>query len=113
MVPLSVLLKEDEIAYHLNDSDAKAYFCFVGSPDLPMGKMGYAGFSKVDKCEHMFLITALPTDPSPIEGIETFGSLLANQPYTFETERTSAEDTAVIIYTSGTTGKTKRGGIDS
>ena len=33
VVPLSVLLKRHEIAYHLQDSDAKAYFCFVGTPE--------------------------------------------------------------------------------
>src|SRR5690349_14200831 len=30
VVPLNVLLKGREIAYHLTDSQAKAYFCFQG-----------------------------------------------------------------------------------
>lgn len=107
VVPLSVLLKEDEIAYHISDSDAKAYFCFVGSPDLPMGKMGYAGFNKADKCEQFYMIMPNPTDPSPIEGTKTLGSLMAGQSPVFESARTGADDTAVIIYTSGTTGKPK------
>ena len=107
VVPLSVLLKEDEIAYHLNDSEAKAYFCFVGSPDLPMGKIGHAGFQEAPKCEYLFMITPTPTDPSPIEGIKTMGMLMGGQAPTFETVRTSAEDTALIIYTSGTTGRPK------
>jgi len=107
VVPLSVLLKEDEIAYHLSDSDAKAYFCFVGSPDLPMGQMGYAGFQKADKCEQFYMITPQPTDASPIEGTQTLGMLMGGQSPTFETVRTSSDDTAVIIYTSGTTGKPK------
>jgi long-chain acyl-CoA synthetase len=34
VVPLSVLLKKDEIEYHLRDSEAKAYCCFTGVPDL-------------------------------------------------------------------------------
>src|SRR6185436_17437741 len=34
VVPLNVLLKGREIAYHLDDSDAKAYFCFEGTADL-------------------------------------------------------------------------------
>jgi len=107
VVPLSVLLKEDEIAYHLNDSETKAYFCFVGSPDLPMGKMGHAGFKNASQCEHFFMITHKPTDPSPIEGVKTMGMLMGGQSPVFETVRTSAEDTALIIYTSGTTGKPK------
>ena len=31
VVPLNVLLKGREVAYHLDDSDAKAYFCFEGT----------------------------------------------------------------------------------
>ena len=107
IVPLSVLLKKDEIAYHLQDSDAKAYLCFQGTPDLPMGEMGYGGFKEAPKCEYFFMITAQPTDPSPIEGTQTLGMLMAGQPPTFETYPTQAEDTAVIIYTSGTTGRPK------
>ena len=37
VVPLNVLLKGREVAYHLADSEAKAYFCFEGTPELPMG----------------------------------------------------------------------------
>ncbi|MEO6588260.1 MAG: AMP-binding protein, partial [Pyrinomonadaceae bacterium] len=44
VVPLNVLLKGREIAYHLNDSDAKAYFCFEGANDLPMSEYGFEGF---------------------------------------------------------------------
>ncbi|RME42344.1 MAG: long-chain fatty acid--CoA ligase [Caldilineae bacterium] len=107
VVPLNVLLKRREIAYHLDDCDAKAYFCFQGTPQLPMGEEGNAGFSQVDKCEHFFMITADPAAPSPIEGTTTLGMLMHNQPPTFDTVQTSTEDTAVILYTSGTTGKPK------
>ncbi len=107
VVPLSVLLKKDEIAYHLEDSDAKAYFCFEGTADLPMGQMGYAGFQEVGSCSSFFMITANPAAASPIEGTQTLGSLMAGQAPTLETVATNAEDTAVIIYTSGTTGRPK------
>jgi long-chain acyl-CoA synthetase len=60
VVPLNVLLKGREIAYHLRDSGAKAYFCFQGTPELPMGAEGFAGFNEVDAVEHFFLITADP-----------------------------------------------------
>lgn len=107
VVPLSVLLKKDEVQYHLTDSEAKAYFCFVGTPELKMGEEGFAGFQNAPDCEHFFMITPKPTDPSPIEGTKTMGSLMAGQAPTFESAQTSAEDTAVIIYTSGTTGRPK------
>ena len=60
VVPLNVLLKGREVAYHLDDSDAKAYFCFQGTPELPMAQEGYAGFEQTDACEHFFVITADP-----------------------------------------------------
>jgi hypothetical protein len=37
VVPLNILLTEREIAYHLDDSAARAYFCFEGTPELPPG----------------------------------------------------------------------------
>ena len=107
VVPLSVLLKADEIQYHLENSEAKAYFCFIGTEELPMGKMGVSGFSEAKKCEHFFMIMPKPEMPSPIEGTKTLGSLLANKATSFDTVETKASDTAVIVYTSGTTGKPK------
>jgi len=107
VVPLSVLLKEDEIEYHLKDSESKAYFCFEGTPELPMAQMGHQGFNKVSGCEHFFVITANPASPSPIDGTKTLGSLMAGQAPTFDMVQTGADDTAVIIYTSGTTGRPK------
>lgn len=107
VVPLSVLLKRAEIEYHLKDSEAKAYFCFIGTPELPMLQEGHAGFQSAPDCTQLFAITAQPTDASPIDGVPTLGSLMAGQAPTFETVRTSPEDTAVIIYTSGTTGRPK------
>jgi long-chain acyl-CoA synthetase len=107
VVPLNVLLKGREVAYHLADSDAKAYFCFQGTPELPIGVEGKAGFDRTDTCEHFFVITADPAAESPIEGAETMGRAMASQPPTFDTVDTDDEDTAVILYTSGTTGQPK------
>ena len=58
VVPLNVLLKGREVAYHLADSDAKAYLCFEGTAELPIGEAGYQGFEQTEGCEHFFLITA-------------------------------------------------------
>jgi long-chain acyl-CoA synthetase len=107
VVPLNVLLKGREVAYHLGDSDAKAYFCFQGSPELPIGQEGHAGFEQADGCEHFFVITADPAAASPIEGTETLGQGMAGQAPTFDTVVTDEDDTAVILYTSGTTGQPK------
>jgi len=107
VVPLNVLLKGREVAYHLGDAEAKAYFCFEGTPDLPIAEEGHAGFGQADGCEHFFVITADPTADSPIEGTETMGAAGGGQPQTFETIETDEDDTAVILYTSGTTGQPK------
>jgi long-chain acyl-CoA synthetase len=107
VVPLSVLLKRDEIAYHLTDSEAKAYFCFVGTEELPMGQMGFQGFREASSCEHFFMIMPKPDMASSIAETNTLGSLVSGQSPVFESVRTNAEDPAVIIYTSGTTGKPK------
>ncbi|HWM73423.1 MAG TPA: AMP-binding protein, partial [Nocardioides sp.] len=107
VVPLNVLLKGREVAYHLGDSDAKAYFCFQGTDELPIGKEGHAGFEQSDACEHFWMITVDPAADSPIEGTETLGQGMGDQPPTFESVGTDEDDTAVILYTSGTTGQPK------
>jgi long-chain acyl-CoA synthetase len=107
VVPLNVLLKGREVAYHLDDSDAKAYFCFEGTADLPIGQAGHEGFEATDSCEHFVMITADPAAASPIEGAETLGQALAGQAPAFESVATDDDDTAVILYTSGTTGQPK------
>ncbi len=107
VVPLNILLKSREIAYHLADSDAKAYFCFEGTADLPIGAEGYKGFSETASCENFVLLTLDSTSESPYEKTQTFWQLVENQPTTFATELTNSEDTAVILYTSGTTGQPK------
>ncbi|BAL90545.1 putative acyl-CoA synthetase [Actinoplanes missouriensis 431] len=107
VVPLNVLLKGREIAYHLRDSEAKAYFCFQGTPELPMGAEGWAGFGETEGAEHFFLITADPAAASTVEGAETLGQALAGQSPVFETVQRAETDPAVILYTSGTTGQAK------
>ncbi|MFI5139895.1 MAG: long-chain fatty acid--CoA ligase [Sphingobacteriales bacterium] len=107
VVPLNVLLKKDEIEYHLSDSDAKAYFCFAGTPDFPLGEIGYAAFSAVKECRHFFMITPKPGMPSTVAGAQTLSDVMEEQSPAFEMHQSNAEDTCVIIYTSGTTGKPK------
>jgi long-chain acyl-CoA synthetase len=107
VVPLNVLLKGREVAYHLNDSDAKAYFCFQGTAELPIGAEGHAGFTQVDGTEHFFVITADPAAASPIEGAETLGAALRGMSPVFEPVLLPETDPAVILYTSGTTGQAK------
>ncbi|MGA8850540.1 MAG: AMP-binding protein, partial [Aeromicrobium sp.] len=101
VVPLNVLLKPREVAYHLADSEAKAYFAFEGSADLPIGDAAWEGFQATDTCEEFFLIKLDSAAPAPMEPPEFYAPLVAEQPPTFDTVETDDDDTAVILYTSG------------
>src|SRR6478735_9943821 len=85
VVPLNVLLKAREIAYHLSDAQATAYLCFEGTADLPMGAEGFAGFTRTQECEQFFLMTADPAADSPIAGAQTLGQALLGCSGAFDT----------------------------
>ncbi len=107
VTPLNVLLKRREIAYHLRDSGARAYFCFEGTPELPMAQEGFAAFEEVAGCEYFVPMMGNLTAPTPFPGCETLSQrMAAQQPY-FATTPTNNNDVAVLLYTSGTTGNAK------
>jgi long-chain acyl-CoA synthetase len=107
VVPLSLFLKKEEITYQLNNCEAKAYLCYAGTPELPMGQVGYAASEAAVQCEHFFMIMPKPGMAASIAGTKTLDDLMQAQSSDFETYQSSAEDTCVIIYTSGTTGHPK------
>ena len=45
-VPLNVLMRDREVAYHLSDSDANVFICFEGTEQLPIGNVGHEGWKQ-------------------------------------------------------------------
>jgi long-chain acyl-CoA synthetase len=107
VVPLCVLFKPREVAYHLTDSDAKAVFVFEGTPELPLGQWVKDGFDQVESCKDLIVMTKDPAGPSPLEGFKTLTQITFDRPDTFDTYPVKPQDTCAILYTSGTTGQPK------
>ena len=106
VVPLNVLLKPREIAYHLKDSDARALIAFEGTSELPLASMAKAGCGEAG-CPNLIVMPAGPGSAS-IPGTKTLAEVVeAAGTATFATRRRRPDDTAVILYTSGTTGHPK------
>jgi long-chain acyl-CoA synthetase len=100
VVPLNVLFKHSEIAYHLEDSDAVVLIAW----EHLMGEAA-AGFHQSETCKQMVLVQSPgSTQPLP-HGAQSLHELVADQPPLFDTMQTMPDDTAVILYTSGTTGR--------
>jgi long-chain acyl-CoA synthetase len=102
VVPLNVLLTADEIAYHLEDSEAVVLVAWEGFLDAAR-----AGAARVASCKHVIVAKQNPGDTSAPEGCVNFTAAVGTATPVTELADTTAEDTAVILYTSGTTGKPK------
>ncbi|MFC5820825.1 long-chain-fatty-acid--CoA ligase [Nonomuraea harbinensis] len=105
VVPLNVLLRGREIAYHLADSRAKVYIAHRGTAALPIGEEALEGFRATESCERLFLVGA---EPGAVpEGADRLEDAMADVRDVFDTVEVDDEETAVVLYTSGTTGQPK------
>ncbi|MFS3130542.1 long-chain-fatty-acid--CoA ligase [Nocardioides sp. Bht2] len=106
VVPLNIMLKAREVAYHLEDSGAVAYLCYDG-PTMPtIAAEGYAAFDQVESCHTVFALTETGDAPTR-DDVTSIQDACARFPGVFPAAPTEATDTAVILYTSGTTGSPK------
>lgn len=107
VVPLNVMLKAEDVAYHLDDAGACLYVCYEGLSDSDLGREGHQGYLD-SGCERFILITngALPAD-SALAHCDTLAEAMHGLPEEFATVIVRDHDLAVILYTSGTTGRPK------
>jgi long-chain acyl-CoA synthetase len=98
VVPLNPLLKAPEVAYHLQDSDARLLVTFDAFAEEAAKGAAAAGDVRL-------AVVPSPGGPAPTLGTP-FDALWAADD-SGDIEPRNADDTAVIIYTSGTTGKPK------
>jgi long-chain acyl-CoA synthetase len=102
VVPLNVLFKQHEIAYHLQDSDATTLIVWEGF----LAEAAPA-FAMTSGCERLVVAQAPGSQAQIPQGAISLAALMADKPPAFACAPTMPDDTAVILYTSGTTGRPK------
>ncbi len=108
VVPLNILLKPDEIAYHVRDSNAVA---LITCGDLQGDAL--LAWEQCEELQHVIIYQTQKTEslaharrPAGAQ-LHTLESLLDHSHPIEDYHATSPDDTAVILYTSGTTGRPK------
>src|SRR5688572_6825349 len=71
VVPLNVLLTADEVAYHLEDSEAQVLVVWEG-----FYEQAKAGFARADCCKHLIVVKQDRADVTAPEGAKNFAALL-------------------------------------
>ena len=92
IVPINVLLTADEIAYHLEDSDAVALVVF--EQFLPQAQ---AAVLRVPSCKHLIVAKLDRSDVSAPAGVLNMTALIATGTPVTEVPATMPDETAVIL----------------
>ncbi len=99
-VPLSTLLVANEVAFQLEDSEARALV--VHAQSAPAGLEAVA---RAAACRQVYTVGFTATHSAP-GGAVRLDEVIRDYDQS-DVAQTCADDTAVILYTSGTTGKPK------
>lgn len=103
VVPLNVLLKAPEVAYHLEDSDSIILVAWEGFAEAAVG-----GYRETPTCKTFVVVNAPGSKKlPPVEGATSLDAFMAQGKPDPVLVQTMPDDTAVILYTSGTTGRPK------
>ncbi len=101
VVPLNVQFRAGEVEYHLEDSDAVAFFVWEG-----LAEDAVRAFQRVETCRHLVVVNGPGSDYLP-EGAFSYNALSAVASSHGDITWMMPDDTAVILYTAGTTGRPK------
>ncbi len=103
VVPLNVLLKAPEVAYHLEDSDSVILVAWEGFMEAAVG-----GYNETPTCKTLVVVNAPGSKNLPqVDGATGLDAFMAQGKPDPILAQTMPDDTAVILYTSGTTGRPK------
>jgi len=101
VVPLNVQFRAEEVAYHLRDSEAVAFFGW----EEAMAEANW-GCEVASSCRHVIVVNKPGSRALPERAI-SYSALMATAAPGFEMVWPASDDTAVILYTAGTTGEPK------
>jgi long-chain acyl-CoA synthetase len=102
VVPLNVLLTEEELAYHLADAEAVAVVAW----DLFVHTAQTAA-ARTPSVRRVLVAKADLADLSAPAGVDNLTAVVMTAHPVAGAHPTAADDTAVVLYTSGTTGRAK------
>jgi long-chain acyl-CoA synthetase len=106
-VVLSTTLRERDIRFQLEDSQAEALLTYDGRGDTAYAERALAAAEAAPTCRRAWVIPAELTAASTLAGYPSLGDLMSGQPDQAGTHCYAANDTAVLLYTSGSTGRPK------